>query len=103
MESRGERLIGLLRGYAELLLSLTKKWRELLESYPEEIRIFSEPTEMSKVVEGLSDEEAGKILKTLLELASIASKISKMASLDVEEVKELEIKLEKIMERLRAR
>jgi len=97
MSDNASKLTSFLRDYTRLLLNLLKEWRKMLEKYPEEIRLLYEPARISDIINELSDEEVGKIFRIVIELGSIAPKLSKIAELDVSEIKKIEKKLEDIL------
>lgn len=49
---------------------------------------------------GLSDEEAGRLLKVLVEVGILTSKISKFYELSTDELRELESRLKSVLNKL---
>lgn len=100
--SEGSRFLKFLYELTDLMLTLVKDWRRLKEKYNKELQAFSDPTQMSKIMQDLTDEEAGKVLKAFLELSSIATRFSKMSELEIDELRDLEKTLDNILKRLSA-
>ena len=97
-----ERLMMFLREYAELLLNVVRAWIKIKKDYSDEVSALMNPEKLASILEGVKDEEAGKVFKVFLELASVAASFSKIGELEVDELEELQKRLERIVSTLRS-
>ena len=98
--SHKSNVFDMIREYVGLVYSVIHEFREFSEKYPEGVKTLMDPQKLYDIISSLSDEEAGRLLKVLIEVGIIASKISKFYELGTDELRELEGKLESILKKL---
>ena len=70
------RLLELLTDYARLVARAARDYARLMREYGEELDALHDPHALLRVIDELSDEEAGRILRVYMLLSLAASRIT---------------------------